>query len=658
MYIGAAYYPEFYSKDKWETDAKLMEKARFNVVRMAEFAWCKLEPKEGEFYFEWLDEIIELMASHGMKTVLGTPSGAPPQWLYSKYPDILPVEYNRYKREIGCFGNYCMNNKDFLRHVSIIVTKLAEHYKDNDNVILYQIDNELPQDDCYCDSCLSEFKNYLKKEHKTIENYNENLMTVFQGRELSSFDEVYFPLKSRESRPPALVSEYKKFMSETQINFAKLQYEIIHSIDDKKPVTTNYDSTYTGFDHFKMSNMLDLPSFDVYPKADSVEDLETVSFLIDFTRSTAKDKTDFWMLEQQCSPCAFKKRNYTLIPGEEMLYTYHSIARGVNNIVYFRFNSTHNGYERFGAGMLRHDNQPGRIYNEVCKITDSLEKVKPYLENTIVKKAEVAILYSCLSDFTLNTPNAVSDEIDYQAEVKRIYHYFYKNNISVDFVEPCEDISSYKIVIAPMFAAMRECDAVWLNDYVKEGGTLLATPLIGLFDEYNNITTNFYIGNVRDLFGVKVNDWYTPYENFENAVEYNNKKYDSRRLSVFLESEGAEILGEYLTEFYAGTTAISKNSFGKGQAYYLGVLGNEILFADILDELIREKCVSTRNVRGNADICVRENEEREIVFVFNPSIEMKFIEIKGQYKNVLTNSIVEGKLEISSRSTLILTNQI
>ena len=56
MRIGVDYYPEHWDKALWEQDADLMRKTGVKVVRLAEFAWCRLEPQEGVYDFAWLDE--------------------------------------------------------------------------------------------------------------------------------------------------------------------------------------------------------------------------------------------------------------------------------------------------------------------------------------------------------------------------------------------------------------------------------------------------------------------------------------------------------------------------------------------------------------------------------------------------------------------------
>ena len=52
MYFGADYYPEHWPEQRWGKDIKMMKEANFNVVRLAEFTWTKMEPKEGVYNFE------------------------------------------------------------------------------------------------------------------------------------------------------------------------------------------------------------------------------------------------------------------------------------------------------------------------------------------------------------------------------------------------------------------------------------------------------------------------------------------------------------------------------------------------------------------------------------------------------------------------------
>src|ERR1039458_10834345 len=74
--MGTAWYPEQWPESRWEEDLRLMEAADLKVVRIAEFAWSRMEPSEGHYDFDWLEHAISLAAKHHIVSVLGTPTAA------------------------------------------------------------------------------------------------------------------------------------------------------------------------------------------------------------------------------------------------------------------------------------------------------------------------------------------------------------------------------------------------------------------------------------------------------------------------------------------------------------------------------------------------------------------------------------------------------
>ncbi len=85
-YFGVDYYPEHWPEERWPVDARMMAEAGMNVVRLAEFAWSKMEPSDGIYAFEWLDRAIEILAKHEIRVILGTPTASPPPWLVQSSP--------------------------------------------------------------------------------------------------------------------------------------------------------------------------------------------------------------------------------------------------------------------------------------------------------------------------------------------------------------------------------------------------------------------------------------------------------------------------------------------------------------------------------------------------------------------------------------------
>ncbi|WP_312087040.1 beta-galactosidase, partial [Exiguobacterium sp.] len=77
-----------YNPDQWldvphvlRQDIELMRLAHTNTYSIGIFAWSALEPEEGVYTFEWLDQIINDIHQNGGNVILATPSGARPAWL-------------------------------------------------------------------------------------------------------------------------------------------------------------------------------------------------------------------------------------------------------------------------------------------------------------------------------------------------------------------------------------------------------------------------------------------------------------------------------------------------------------------------------------------------------------------------------------------------
>ena len=77
-FLGAAYYPEDWPLEEMDKDIVMMKKAGCNVMRMAEFAWHTMEPKEGEYDFSLFDTAIEKLAANDIASIMGTPTATPP----------------------------------------------------------------------------------------------------------------------------------------------------------------------------------------------------------------------------------------------------------------------------------------------------------------------------------------------------------------------------------------------------------------------------------------------------------------------------------------------------------------------------------------------------------------------------------------------------
>ena len=151
MFFGVDYYPEQWvfpyagtdenPEGQWEADAQLMVKAGINVVRLGEYSWGLCEREEGKFKFDWLKRVMDIMAKHNLKIVLGTPTAAPPIWLARKHPEILPVDENGHVKHEGTRRAACLASDVYWDYSRKIVTAMATALGKHPAVIAWQIDS-------------------------------------------------------------------------------------------------------------------------------------------------------------------------------------------------------------------------------------------------------------------------------------------------------------------------------------------------------------------------------------------------------------------------------------------------------------------------------------------------------------------------------------
>ncbi|MGI5917004.1 MAG: beta-galactosidase [Anaerolineae bacterium] len=249
MFLGMAYYPEHWPKERWPIDAQLMREAHIQAARMGEFAWSRFEPREGELHWEWMDEAIELLASYGIKTILCTPTATPPAWLVRKHPEIQPRDSNGLlSKPFGSRRHYCPNVEIYREYSRKITTAMAQHYGNNPNVIGWQIDNEmgnvydLAKGRCYCESCRQAFIEWLKSRYDSLQALNEAWGTVFWSQEYSDWDEIVLPTRgtSGEGLNPSHVLAYYRFFSDSWASYTKLQADILREHARNQWISTNF----------------------------------------------------------------------------------------------------------------------------------------------------------------------------------------------------------------------------------------------------------------------------------------------------------------------------------------------------------------------------------------------------------------------------------
>jgi beta-galactosidase len=659
LYFGADYYPEHWPEERWQEDARLMAEAGFNVVRLAEFAWSKLEPKEGCYDFAWLDRAIDILAKRGIEIILGTPTASPPPWLMTRHPEIFLTRQDGRPVTYGNRRNYSPNSAVYRDYTRRIVTRMAEHYKDHPAVIGWQIDNEFGDRDYNAEA----FRTWLQERFGTLEAINARWGTTFWSHVYTDWEQIPVPLSTGGQPNPGLALDFHRFCSESYVDYQKLQLDILREVCPKHFITHNLMGfAYELINYFDLARELDFVSWDNYPRGfwDIRAEVEPSRMALAHDTMRGLKGKNFWVMEQQAGAGGWDIVSVMPKPGELRLWAYQAIAHGADGIVFFRWRTARHGTEQYWHGLLEHDGRPGRRYEEIKRMGSELREVGERLAGATTK-AEVAMMLSYDSRFAFQIqPN--NPRLSYAEQFLGLYKTLFNRHIAVDVVPPEADLSRYKLVIAPSLYVLTEETAKNLERFVEGGGVLLVTPRTGVKDEANAVVDRPLPGLLVQLCGIVVEDYDSLPDGVTRALEFEpsgTQGAHGRAWCDILAPDGAEVVARYADDHYAGKPALTMNRFGQGRALYLGTVGDDALY-ELLAKLLLELAgvASGLETSPGLEVCKRWQGDRRLVFVLNHAAEARTVKLDRAYRVLFNGSDssdrAEGFVALAPREVLVL----
>lgn len=678
MYFGADYYPEHWiypyagtpeePESRWEQDAHLMFAAGVNVVRMGEFSWGICERKEGQYDFAWLRRAMDVMGKAGIKVVIGTPTAAPPIWLARKHREILPLDERGLVRREGTRRACCMNSDVYWDYSKKIVRALASALGDHPQLIAWQIDNGIGGHDTessFNEETRRDWISWLQAKYETIERLNELLGMRFWGQMVNDWDEVPMPMYAPTVHNPALVTDWRRFSSDTCVAFVKMQADLLHEVTPDIPVTGNLRAPARRFDHWDMAGVLDFIAVDSNPtvKTKSAENACDLDMLRSLKKENIRspDKEEgFWVIEQKAAQVNWQDVNSLIRPGVVRLFTYQMISRGANGILYFFWRQPRFGSEKFYGGVLTHDGRnQGRVYKEISQIGEEVKLLSPVLRGTKVV-AEACILYSHDNEWALDQPMQPNSYFHQREHLQLIYNALHDRNIPVDFARPTEDLSRYKLVIAPSLHLLAGGEADRLKLYVQNGGTLVGTFNTGLIDEYGIAPDTGYPHDLTDLFGMEVMEFDPLPPGEENHLNFKgafptSHLHPAKTWCDLIEPKECQVLATYAKDFYAGRPAMTMNTFGLGTAVYLGTMSHQPFYYDLIVWLRQmANLFPLLKVPDTVEVSMRQKDNTRIYFVLNHQNSHVRLQFYKPVHDFLTGATLQGNYDLAPHGVLVL----
>ena len=626
MWLGVDYYPEQWDESMMDADLDNIVELGSNVIRIAEFAWHLMEKKEGEFDFSFFDRVIQKAKDKNLKVIMGTPTATIPAWLAYKHPDIISEFENGAKRVFGGRHVYCFNSPHMYEYSEKIIRAMVSHYKNEEQIIAWQIDNEFGHegsDMCYCDNCKKAFQSYLcRKFNGNIDELNNVYGTTFWSQEYNGFEEIPIPAETITTHNPALRLDWERFRSQSIVDFSEFQVKLIKEIIPNATVIHDFPGGGLSkhVDYSQIAKTLDVVAYNNYPVwgGQKVPILpHEIAFGLDYIRGL-KSK-NFWITEAIMGAQGHDVTGFLPRPNQAKMWSYQGMARGCDSLMYFRYRGATKGAEQFCYGVIDADNKKRRKFFEVQSFFKDIKQYMAELKSPI--KSDVAILYdyNSLASFRIQSQSILLDTI---AEMQKLHKVFYDENIMVDIIASEKDISEYKIVVLPLMLITTPELTKRFEEFVQNGGTLIMTYRSAVKDIDNNLVLGEMLPvGFNDIAGVTV-------EETESLQDYNSFSIIGKDIykgksgygGIFrdmLVPTTAETLYSYDDDFYRQYAAITKNNYGKGCVYYLGTTPDADtltgIISDIIDAVKIEKTASPDGV----EIVKRGTDDNQIKMIIN-----------------------------------------
>ena len=482
--LGVCDYPEHVPQDRWQEYARTQKALGLSYVRIGEFAWSKLEPLEGQFQWDWLDQAVNTLHAEGLKVVMCTPTATPPAWLIRAHPEILAFDATGKIREFGSRRHYDFSSRVFREHSRRITLAVAGRYGGHPGVVGWQTDNEFGCHDTsrsYGGASVAGFQSWLERKYGTLERLNKFWGNVFWSQDYNEWTQILPPHNTVTEPNPSHVLDFYRFSSDAVASFQEEQVKILREHSPGRWVTHNFMIFFSEFDHYKVSECLDFPSWDSYPtgmleffapdgtgealkaKYARTGHPDLISFNQDLYRGLklggpleAKGRihprtAGHWVMEQQCGQVNWAPFNPLPAAGAVALWTAQGWAHGADAVVYFRWRAATMAQEVMHSGLLRHNETPDRGYLEIKALEREGWTVAPV-------ETKVALLHDYESLWIFDAQKH-SSSLSYWTQTLTYYMALRSLGIDVDIVHPDSDLSSYRLIVAPAITLMTEARA-------------------------------------------------------------------------------------------------------------------------------------------------------------------------------------------------------
>ncbi|MEM0909852.1 MAG: beta-galactosidase [Pseudomonadota bacterium] len=650
--LGVCYYPEHWPKSLWQRDAEEMKSLGIEYVRLAEFAWCRLENAEGDYCFDWLDEVIDILHSQHLKVILCTPTATPPKWLIDKHPDILPCDiHTGQTRGFGSRRHCDFSSESFFNAAMKITQVMARRYANHPAVVGWQTDNEIACHDTTLSSsasALTAFRAWCKTKYNTIENLNREWGTIFWSMEYSSFDELELPLMAVTEAHPSHRLAYRRFSSDQVVRFHDSMVKEIKSHCKSHFITHNFiPMVDTQCDNFALAAPLDFASYDNYPLGrtdlffSSLSSSEFERYMrtghpdfasYSFDQIRGISASPFWIMEQQPGPVNWGGHNPKPVNGMVKFWSWEAIAHGASTISYFRWRQAAFAQEQMHAGIKRVDNSKSPAWHEIVSFRDELIASGLDLQSPV--NASVAIVMDPHNQWVTEIERQGDSYVHQQVEFE-YYSALRQLGLDVDFISQSSDLTPYKLIVAP-------CLPMVSQDFIdvceKSDAHIIFGPRSGSKTYEFWLAPTLSPGKIQQLIDIQISSTETVRPDCVQPLEFGGVELECSRWLEYIDilsNSGVTVLARYVSSDANNHTAIVQNN----KCTYIGCLMQTDSLIAVLSGVLESQDIDYQILPRDIRLSRRDGK----LFCFNynaDSVSLQIDELENKTVTVGPRQVV------------------
>jgi beta-galactosidase len=508
--------------DSWLRDLKTIRSLGFNHVKTW-VDWATVEPKEGVFHLEALEQLLGLADNVGLKVIVQIYSDSAPEWVGGKFPDASFITDKGVRIGSQAAPGFCLDHDGVRASVGRFIQEVSRAARQHKSFYGFDVWSE-PHivnwvwfnenvEFCFCPHTLAKFRDWLRKKYGSLEALNRAWYRTFD-----SWDQV---------EPPryGTILSYTDFIDWKTFVAQKLEDDLrmkataaadgtsprgfrVSSHSDVPAVLLSPLSGYGSPDDWWMARAVDHYGTSIYPKhASSTAPWSPVRLMsgLDGIRSAAGDR-GWWIGELQAGQGATGVRVANPVTEADVrLWGWATVSRGARSISYYAYYPMSSGYESNGYGLIELDGSVTPRARAAGTFADVIGRNANLFTELRPERSQVAIVYNRLSHMAGG--NTVGPGQTARSALVGAYRALYNENIQADFLHADEiaggQLSAYKAVYFPYPIMMSQGVVEGLKAYVSGGGVLISEARPAWNDDRGYANARIPGGGLDEVFGAR-----------------------------------------------------------------------------------------------------------------------------------------------------------